>query len=693
MIFVHRSGRNFQFWTPPCRPFAMDLVAVKSVQCSAMRLSRCRVLLVVFACIGYAGLFAETKPWTLDAIMDLKSVSDPEITADGSKVAYVVRGIDAHRNVYSSEMWVVAASGGPGRRLAAPHDSDAHPRWSPDSRTLAFLSRWHVKTQIYVVSTQDGAPRRLTDSPTDITDFKWSPDGRYIGYLATDANPEREAKRRQGDDAIVGGEGYTPTRLHIFPAGGGVARTLTAGTRHLLTFDWSPDGSKVVYAVQKSPQGRDAFHVDIYESELSSGRETALVVQPGQDMAPAYSGDGRYVAFYSQRGVLSYFGERQVGVVPSGGGAIRYVTDRLDGDVFGGAMKYWWSKDASQLIFGAGKGTSEYLFAVNPTTGDSERLPHVLTSTSAFSVSRDGRRIAWTKSSTEVPGDVYLKDSESGSAIRLSDVNPQVREYRAMNARTVRWRSTDGLEVEGVLRLPFDYSPGTRVPLLVSLHGGPTGAALESFPIPRTYPTQLFLGAGFAVFEPNFRGSINYGPKFRKATIEAQGFGDMDDIMTGIDNLVDQGIADPDRLGVMGWSYGGYLSAWIVAHSNRFKAASIGACGTDWVSWYGPSIANKESAPEVMWEYFGGPPWNRLDVYNSHSARAFLKNIRTPSLVLHGEQDIDSGPEVYVALRDLNVPVSYVTYPREGHGIAEPMHQRDLMRRNLEWFEKWILGK
>jgi dipeptidyl aminopeptidase/acylaminoacyl peptidase len=259
-----------------------------------------------------------------------------------------------------------------------------------------------------------------------------------------------------------------------------------------------------------------------------------------------------------------------------------------------------------------------------------------------------------------------------------------------VDARTVRWKSKDGLEIDGVLRLPFNLAPGKRVPLLVSLHGGPTGAALESFPVPRTYPTQVFLQEGFAVFEPNFRGSINYGAAFRSPTIEAQGFGDMDDIMTGVDMLIDQGIADSSRLGVMGWSYGGYLSVWIIGHSNRFKAASIGACTTDWVSWYAPSIANKESAPEVMWEYFRGKPWDRLEVYNRHSPRYFLKNIKTPSLVLHGEQDIDSGPEVYVALRDLIVPVVYVTYPREGHGIGEPVHQRDLMSRNLEWFKKWL---
>jgi dipeptidyl aminopeptidase/acylaminoacyl peptidase len=643
--------------------------------------------------MGSAALVAGEKSWTLDALMDLKTVSDPEITANGSRVAFVVTARDVHRNAYSSEIRIVAATGGHSQRLAVTHFSDNHPRWSNDGRTLAFLSRRDGSTQIYVIAGSDGTPRKLTQAAGGVTDFKWSPDGQHIGYLAADPDAELEAKRRAGDDAIVGGEGYTPARLHIVGLDGGNLRTLPSGEKHVLSFDWAPDGSRVVYAAQKSAQGRDAFHVDLYEMDLNTSRETPLVVQPGQDLAPVYSRHGRSVAFYSQRGALSYFGERQAGVVASGGGAIRYVTERMDGDVFGGATKFWWSEDGSRLILGAGKGTSDYLFSVNPATEEWERLSCVLRGTSAFSISADGRRIAWIKSSASEPGDVFVRQLPGGGETRLSDENPQVRDYPPVSAQTVRWRSKDGLAIEGVLRLPFHYTPGARVPLLVSLHGGPTGAALESFPVPRTYPTQLFLEEGFAVFEPNFRGSINYGPQFRRATIQAQGFGDMDDIMTGIDKLIAQGIADPDRLGVMGWSYGGYLSAWIVGHTNRFKAASIGACGTDWVSWYGPSIANKESAPEVMWEYFGGPPWDRLDIYNRHSARAFLKNIKTPSLVLHGEQDIDSGPEVYVALGDLNVPVSYVTYPREGHGISEPRHQIDLMNRNLEWFKKWVLGR
>src|SRR5215467_339145 len=338
---------------------------------SAMLLSRSLhrpgayvVLSIGVQWIWIASLPAATKPWTLDAILDLKTVSDPEISTGGERVAYVVNARDERRNAYSSAIWIVPSGGGPPQHLASPHFSDTHPRWSSDGRQLAFLSRRDATIQIYLVTTPDATPRKLTASDTDITDFKWSADGRYIGYLAADPDPAKEAKRLSGDDPIVAGEGYSPVRLHILSVDGGSTRVLQAGGKHLLSFDWAPDGSKVVYAAQKSPAGRDAFHVDIYESDLASGRETPLVVQPGQDQAPAYSRDGRYVAFYSQRGVLSYFGERQVGVVPSGGGAVRYVTDRLDGDIFAGATKFWWSKEGSRLIFGAGRGTSDYLFSV-----------------------------------------------------------------------------------------------------------------------------------------------------------------------------------------------------------------------------------------------------------------------------------------------------------------------------------------
>jgi len=250
----------------------------------------------------------------------------------------------------------------------------------------------------------------------------------------------------------------------------------------------------------------------------------------------------------------------------------------------------------------------------------------------------------------------------------------------------IRWKASDGLPVEGVLWLPIDYRPGTRVPLLTELHGGPTGVTLDSFPLPRVYPIQVFLQQGIAVFSPNFRGSVNYGAAFRLKNAQSQGIGDYDDVMTGINALVSRGIADPDRLGVMGWSYGGYLTGSVITQTNRFKAASIGAPATDWITYYGQS----DAGPEILSTYFGGSPWDKPENYTRHSSRGRLKDIRTPALLQVGSLDINHNGEIYRALTDHGIPAEYVIYPREGHGIAEPAHIRDLLERNLRWFLQWL---
>jgi dipeptidyl aminopeptidase/acylaminoacyl peptidase len=357
--------------------------------------------------------------------------------------------------------------------------------------------------------------------------------------------------------------------------------------------------------------------------------------------------------------------------------------------VFRGGNEFWWTKDGSELIFGAGAGTQDHLFTVRLKDGTSSRLIEALAGPSSFSISSNGEHMTFLKSSPSAPPQLYAASKAGGEWKQrtLVSANPEIDGLPRVTAKTLRWKSKDGLDVEGVLRLPFNYQEGKRVPLLVELHGGPTGVALEAFPVSRTYPYQLFLQEGFAVLAPNFRGSSNYGGKFRLANIESQGFGDFDDVMTGIDALVQQGIADPERLGVMGWSYGGFLSAWILGHSDRFKAISIGAPGADWMSWYSRS----DGPREVMWTYFGGKPWDHWESYNRHSPRYSLRYAKTPSLLLHGEEDIDDVAEIFQALTDLNVPVEFVTYPREGHGIAEPAHQRDLMNRNMQWFRRWVL--
>jgi dipeptidyl aminopeptidase/acylaminoacyl peptidase len=636
-------------------------------------------------------VLAAPKPWTLDALMELKTVDDPEINADGSNVAFVVRSVNFTRNAYDSEIWTMKVAGGKPSQLMNPHFTDTWPRWSGDGKGLAFLSRRGGSTQIYVADQIDKEVRKLTDSATDVTCFKWSPDHQRIGYLACDGLSSEEERRRQaGDDAIVADQNYKFSRLYVISLKG-KAELITPADRHVTSFDWAPDGSRIVYAGQVTPRNRDSFNIDLYQIDLKTKQETPLVVQPGRDADPSYSKDGHFVAFHSQAGSQNYFEARHVGIVPSGGGHIRYLTESFEGDVFRGGDKFWWSSESSELIFGAGVGTRDYLFSFDLRHEAFRRLLANLHGPSSFSITQDGRHAAFIKSPNSRPPEVYIAEL-GGMGIeerQLSDVTPQISDFPAIPTRTLRWKSKDGVDIEGVLRMPSGGKAGERVPLLVELHGGPTGVALEGFPVPRTYPVQLFLQEGFAVLSPNFRGSSNYGAKFRLANIKSQGIGDLDDIMTGIDLLVEQGIVDPERLGVMGWSYGGFLGAWIIGHTDRFKAASIGAPGADWISWYGAS----DGPREVMWTYFGGKPWDTWEMYNRHSPRYSLVNAKTPSLLLHGEKDIDSAPEIYQALTDVGTPVEFVTYPREGHGFVEPMHQRDLMSRNLMWFQRWLLKK
>ncbi|WP_031501056.1 alpha/beta hydrolase family protein [Bryobacter aggregatus] len=613
-------------------------------------------------------LFAASV-WSPDALMSLQTIHDPQLSSDGKQVAYVVRQVDTAANRYLSTIWLLTRGKSP-QPMPASHPTDASPRWSPDGRQLAFLSRRSGNLQIHLSSG-----RQLTQSTTGIQFFRWSRDGRQIAYVAPrPLSAEEQQDRAAGRDMIIAGKNYRDSAIVVLTLATGATQTLHI-PKHVLSFDWSPDGSKIAYAAQKNGRAQQRFHADLFEYSLAKGTDTPLVVQPGQDLYPVYSNDGKYIAFHSQVGSLSYFGPRQLGVVPSGGGPIRYLTQTLDGDVFSGGSKIWWSPDDKEIRFGAGKGSSDYLYSVDVANALGKRLGH--SDTNSFSISADGQHTALLRDSA-----LYLDQK------LLVDLKPQG--MPAFQTETVRWKSKDGLEIEGVLRYPVNYATGKKVPLLVLVHGGPTGVATESFPVPRMYPTQAFLQEGFATFEPNFRGSINYGPAFRTATIQRQGYGDMDDIMTGVDHLIAKGIADPNRLGIMGWSYGGFLSSWIITQTNRFQAASLGGCSMDWVTYYGMSVGGDDGPPEVIHEYFGGKPWDRLEAYYRHSQRPHLKNIKTPTLLMRGERDLDNVAELYLALTESKIPTEFITYPREPHSIGEPAHQRDMMTRNLDWFKRWL---
>jgi dipeptidyl aminopeptidase/acylaminoacyl peptidase len=611
------------------------------------------------------GALFGAQPWTVDAILNIPTLSDPQIRPDGQAYAWVQHSLES--NAWRNTVRMASIPSGAAKMIA----SGTRPRWAPDSMRLAYLNK-----QVHVIDLKSGGSRVVTRSPSPVTSYCWTPDGRGIAYLAVDAGPE--------PDPIVADHDYRYSRLYLQSLEGDEPRRLTTADRHLVSFALSPDGTRAVYAAQPTPRNRDSFDADLYEIDLRTLSEKALVTQPGRDADPSYSPDGKWIAFHSQGGTLNYFAARHVAIVPSGGGKIRYLTDKPGEslDVFRGGNSFAWSPDSRNLYFTAGRGVRDYLVRQDLSSGRIELVTDRVASAPSFT--GDLSRAVFLKASGDRPGEVTLL--EGAKETRLTDAGGALADYSAVQPRKVSWKSRDGLPIEGVLLLPFHYQPGHRVPLLVELHGGPTGVVTDSFPVPRTYPTQAFLEKGFAILAPNFRGSVNYGAEFRLKNIDSQGFGDFDDVMSGVDSLIEQGIADSDRLGVMGWSYGGYLTAWIIGHTDRFKAASVGAPATDWITYYGQS----DGPRSTLLTYFGGTPWDKPDAYNRHSPRTGIANIRTPALLQVGGLDINHNSEIYWSLTDRKIPVEYVVYPREGHGFVEPGHQRDLMERNLRWFSRWL---
>ncbi|TAM84926.1 S9 family peptidase, partial [bacterium] len=617
-------------------------------------------------CLAACGvLLAASEPWTVDALLRIPSIGDPQIRPDGQAFAYTLRTIEG--NTWSSSVYFAPIPSGKAQRVGA----GSQPRWSPDSKVLGYLDG-----QVRVYDPAKRTARTVTHAATPVSAYAWAPDGRSIAYLAVDAGPQ--------PDPVVADRDYRYARLYLQSLGGDNPRKLTTADRHVVSFALSPDGTRAVYAAQPTPRPREVFDVDLYELDLRTLAEKPLVTQPGRDGDPSYSPDGRWIAFHSQEGTLNFFTARQVALVPSGGGAIRYLTKGLDTsyDVYRGGNAYAWSRDGRSIYYTAGHSVNDFLVRQDLTTGEIDRVTDRIASAASFTP--DLSRAVFLKTSVTRPPEIFLR--EGAKETRLTTVHENLASHPALRTKVVTWKSRDGLPVEGILYLPFRYSEGQRVPLLVELHGGPTGVILDSFPVPRTYPTQVFLEKGIAVFAPNFRGSINYGAEFRLKNVDSQGFGDFDDVMTGIDELVKQGFADPDRLGVMGWSYGGFLTAWVIGHTDRFKASSVGAPATDWITYY----AQFDGSRSPLVTYFNGTPWENPAAYNRHSPRTGVANIHTPTMLQVGAQDINHNNEIYWSLTDRHVPVEYVVYPREGHGFVEPAHQRDLMERNLRWFTEWL---
>jgi dipeptidyl aminopeptidase/acylaminoacyl peptidase len=549
----------------------------------------------------------------------------------------------------------------------------------------------------------------VTDAKGGVVSFRWSPDGKDIAYVATDPVPdEREKKAKRKDDARVVDDEIKRDRLYVTnvasAAGKREGRELTCGNYHILGqdgpgFDWSPDGRAIVFAHAPTSKADDWTAGDIAVVETGSGKIRPLAHTRRAEYSPYYAPDGRQIAYVATDDPPTWAFDSAIYVMPAEGGTPRKLADSFDHrpELLG------WSADGRQLWFRENRGTTTRLYRL-PLEGTPEAQGFDEGVVSEASLNPTRSAIGFSYQTASRPVEAYFLDADHPRPVKASAANGDLPKKPLGRTEEVRWKSEDGKEIEGLLTYPVGYQSGKKYPLLLIIHGGPAGVFTRTFiascvvatsggrHATSAYPVAAFASSGYAVLRCNVRGSSGYGKDFRYSNLNDWGGGDFRDLIAGVDHLIAKGIADPARLGVMGWSYGGYMTAWVIGHTRRFKAASVGAGVTDLVSF--PGTADIAS---FLPSYFGGEPWDQAHAYRDRSPINHIKGASTPTLIQHGEDDervpIGQGYELYSALKRQDCPVTMVVYPRSHHAIQEPKLLRDAMVRNLEWFDSQIRGR
>lgn len=627
----------------------------------------------------------------VDAV-SVKSISSPDLSPDGELIAYELRSADLERSRYDSDIWIVPQAGGTAIPFAATPASERNPLWSPDGKTLAFLSDRGDRTQVWLIPRDGGEAWSLTSSPESVSDFEWSPSGDSIAYLAVDSPSKQDLERRERkDDARVLGV-VQGQHLHLIDLESGEDRQVTSGDFSVIEIDFDPDGESIV--LSRSPRrGLDGwFDTDLYRLSLETGAMEPIVERGGMDALPQVSPDGKWIAFLTHEGELHWNRQFRLAVVPAQGGTPRSVSEeysRTPGD-------YHWSADSRSLIFQGSENTTAQIYRVGVDGGGFTRLTDVEGVIHDLGLGRSGEMV-FGYESLEAPVELHSLSiaSPRHAPRRLTSHNAEFLDRQLGKTRLVRWKNPkDELEIEGLLTLPLGYENGERVPLITFVHGGPASHFDQRFVgyLGTIYPVHAFAARGFAVLRPNPRGTGSYPESFRQANQADWGGMDYLDIQAGIDMLIEKGIADPDRLGMMGWSYGGFMTASTITQTDRFVAVSIGAPVVDLLSFHGTT-----DIPGFIPGYFDSTPWSNPDLYRKHSPMWNIASAKTPALIQHGENDdrvpLSQGLMLYRALEELDVPTVMVIYPRTPHTPREPLLQIDSANRNLWWFEKWLMDR
>jgi len=647
-------------------------------------------LLVVTSLAAYA-----QRPMTLVDIVNLPLVSDPQLSPDGRQALFVESTPDWKLDRRISHIWKINADGSGLVQMTSNPDGERAPRWSPDGKTIAFISKRGTEpdavAQILLISLSGGEAQALTSHASVVSDLEWSPDGSAIYFTAPDPKTEEEkTKDRLKDDVFMFDENYKQIHLWRVAIATKKETRITQGDYSVLSYKLSDDGKKIALNRSPTPLIEDQDQSEVWVMNADGAAAKQITHNKVQESDVELSPDGSHVLFLSgsNQQFETYY-NRKVFVSSTSGGEARLATPSIPYEV----ERASWSNDGKSIFFLANMGVHSELFKMNASGGKPEQLTNGKHNIAGWTMANKSGVHVFTASEASSPGEVWIM--EGGNPRKITSIYSHLaQEFKLPRQEAITWKGADGVTVEGLLFYPLDYEEGKSYPLAVQTHGGPQASDKYGLGGGQNY-VPVLTAKGYAVLQPNYRGSTGYGDDFLRDMVGHYFKNAHLDVLAGVDYLIAKGIADPNRMVKMGWSGGGHMTNKIITFTDRFKAASAGAGAADWVSMYAQSDVRTYRTP-----WFGGTPWQKdapIDVYWDNSPLKDVWKVKTPTIFLVGQNDVrvpqPQSVEMYRALKSNGIPTHLYVAPREPHGWAEPRHVLFKMNAELAWFEKYCMNR
>ncbi len=631
----------------------------------------------------------EKKPMTFLDTINLKRVSGPSLSPDGKQILFTITNADWEKNGTVSHIWRLNTDGEGLVQMTNGKDGESGGTWSPDGRMVSFITKRNEERQIFFLNNSGGEAIEFSAHKGGVLSHTWSPCGKKIYFTARDPLSEEEKQKKEDkDDAFIFERNEKNTHIWTIDIQTNTEKKLTDGDFTMRGFQVSRDGTKILFSAAPSPNYDDALNAEIWLLNLEDGSKTKITDNNIWESRFSLSPDNTQILFVADTNErFEHYFQDALFLVPATGGTPKLLLPDFKYEI----SDAFWSADGKTIYFNANMGVHVEIFALDLTSKKAKQFTNGKHTISRFDYIPKINSVAYSVNFPYNPTTFWIADMDDFNPRMIYDPYPELENYKMAKVEAIQWKSTDGQAVEGVLFYPVDYEKGKRYPLLAHTHGGPQSSdklRFDSYAHARA-------GRGYAILKPNYRGSTGYGNDVLRDMVGHYFLHADDDVMTGVEHCVKIGLADPDRLGTLGWSAGGHMTNWLITQTDMFKAASSGAGASNWISMYAQSDVRIYRTP-----WFLGDPWHAdspLKTYREHSPIFYVHQAKTPTLIMYGENDrrvpLPQGYEMYRGLKANGVPTELVIFPRAGHGPRELRHRLYKMNKEFQWLEKYIMGR